>query len=254
MQAKPNEYQENFKVYRHDGDSRGHLKPGALLRYAQQVAMQNAWNAGLTDEVYAATHTAYVLAKLALHFERVPHVDETLTLLTQPEKAFHAVNKRVTRVFDETGAEAALIDSRWVVIDTEKRIILRRHPPQFEGPWAEKVDAELPMKMKKPPLESCERVGERCAAWSSCDMNGHLNNTRYVDILFDALPVTVLQNALPRDLLIFYHKEVPLGESFTLLRCQTAENEWYFAGLREEHNCFEAAVTLAPLSETAESV
>ena len=120
MPQQNTEYSEKFKVYRHDGDCRGHLKPAALLRYAQQVAMQNAWNAGLTDEVYAKTHTAYVLAKLALHFDRLPHVDETLTLLTQPQKAFHAVNKRITRVFDEAGAQAALIDSRWVVIDPDE--------------------------------------------------------------------------------------------------------------------------------------
>ncbi len=240
------EYRESFKVYRHDGDAFGRLKPAALLRYAQQVAMQNAWNAGLTDEVYAQTHTAYVLAKLAVRFARQPRVDETLTLRTRPEKAFHAVNKRITHVYDAAGAEAALIDSRWVVIDTEKRTILRRHPEGFEGPWADKVDVELPMKMEKYAPEDCERVGERTAVYSCCDLNGHLNNTRYIDMLFDALPLASLRGSTVRDLLVFYHKEVPLGGCFTLFRKQTGEGRWYFNGQREGHACFEAAVTLAP--------
>ena len=240
------EYREDFKVYRHDGDCRGHLKPAALLRYAQQVAMQNARNAGLTDEVYAKTHTAYVLAKLALRFERLPYVDETLTLLTQPQKAFHAVNKRITRVFDASGAQAALIDSRWVVIDTERRVILRTHPPEFEGPWAEKVDAELPMKMKKPPLEACEDLGTRTAVYSTCDMNGHMNNTRYLDVIFDALPWEELDACTPQDLLIFYHKEIPRGQSFTLYRLETAPHEWYFCGHTPETCSFEATLTMAP--------
>ena len=246
MPQSNTEYSETFKVYRHDGDHRGRLKPAALLRYAQQVAMQNAWNAGLTDEVYAQTHTAYVLAKLALHFTRMPHVDETLTLLTQPQKVFHAVNKRITRVFDAGGAEAALIDSRWVVIDTERRAILRTHPPMFEGPWADKVDAELPMKMEKYPPADCERVGERTAVYSCCDLNGHLNNTRYVDMIFDALPLEALAGTAVQDLLIFYHKEVPLGESFMLYRKRTGPHSWYFNGQREGRPCFEATVTFAP--------
>ncbi len=28
------------------------------------------------------------------------------------------------------------MDSRWVLIDTEKRMILRKHPPQFADQWA----------------------------------------------------------------------------------------------------------------------
>ncbi len=244
MPRSNTEYAEPFKVYRHDGDAFGRLKPAALLRYAQQVAMQNAWNAGLTDAVYEKTHTAYVLAKLALRFARQPRVDETLTLLTQPEKAFHAVNKRVTRVYDESGAEVALMDSRWVVIDTEKRAILRVHPPHFEDAWADKVDAELPMKMQRFAPEDCEPVGERTAVYSCCDLNGHLNNTRYVDMLFDALPLESLRGHTVRELLIFYHKEVPLGESFALYRKRTGEDTWYFLGQREGHACFEATLAL----------
>ena len=67
-------YTQKFTVYRHDGDHRGLVKPGALLRYAQQIATVHAEAVGLTDEVYAATHTAFVLAKLALHITRTPKV------------------------------------------------------------------------------------------------------------------------------------------------------------------------------------
>ena len=78
-------YTQKFTVYRTDGDHLGHVKLGALLRYAQQVATAHAEAVGLDDALYRKTHTAYVLAKLALHIERLPRVDEELTLLTQPE-------------------------------------------------------------------------------------------------------------------------------------------------------------------------
>lgn len=244
MQKPMPEYTQSFTVYRHDGDPYGRLKPAALLRYAQQIAMEHAFHIGLTDEVYARTHTAYVLAKLAVHFDRVPQVDETLTLLTQPQAVRRAVNKRITRVLDQNGEQAALIDSRWVVIDTQKRIILRKHPPEFDiAPWAADVPAELPMKMQKPPKEECQAVGVYTAGYSTCDMNGHLNNTRYVDMLFDGLPLQELQTCTPRDLMVFYHKEVPLGGQFTLLRRQTGPHSWYFGGWLGEHCCFEATLT-----------
>ena len=76
-----------------------------------------------------------MLAKLALHVTRLPRVDEELTLVTQPERCKRAVNKRITHFYDADGAEVATMDSRWVLIDTEKRMILRKHPEQFADQW-----------------------------------------------------------------------------------------------------------------------
>ena len=64
-------------------------------------------------------------------------------------------------------------------------------------------------------------------------MNGHLNNTRYADILCDALPWSVWEQGTVQDLLLFYHREVPRGESFTLSRARTGEKQYYFNGERE---------------------
>ena len=152
-------YTQKFTVYRTDGDHLGHVKLGALLRYAQQVATAHAEAVGLDDALYRKTHTAYVLAKLALHVTRLPRVDEELTLVTQPERCKRAVNKRITHFYDADGAEVATMDSRWVLIDTEKRMILRKHPEQFDDQWAEDVPLELPMRLPRVAPEDCETLG-----------------------------------------------------------------------------------------------
>ena len=71
-------------------------------------------------------------------------------------------------------------------------------------------------------------------------MNGHMNNTRYVDVICDALPWSVWDTAQLRDLRIFYHREVPRGESFALSCLQTEDNRWYFSGERDSKSAFEA--------------
>ena len=157
-------YTQKFTVYRTDGDHLGHVKLGALLRYAQQVATAHAEAVGLDDALYRKTHTAYVLAKLALHVTRLPRVDEELTLVTQPERCKRAVNKRITHFYDADGAEVATMDSRWVLIDTEKRMILRKHPEQFADLWAEDVPLELPMRLPRVAPEDCETLGTQTAS------------------------------------------------------------------------------------------
>ena len=253
MSAAPKTYTQKFTVYRHDGDHLGNAKPGALLRYAQQIATTHAEAAGLTDEVYTATRTAFVLAKLALHIDRTPRVDEELTLVTQPECCKRAVNKRITHFYDADGAEVAVIDSRWVLIDIDKRIILRKHPEQFADHWAEDVPFALPMKMTKAAPEACELAGEPVASYSRCDMNGHLNNTRYADILCDALPWSVWEQGtvqgwgpasvpVPR---LSSPREGPPCYAYTLSRARTGEKQYYFNGEREGKSAFEASITFA---------
>lgn len=239
-------FTEKFQVYRHDGDCFGMVQPASVLRYAQQIAGEHAILLGLNDELYARTHTAYVLVKQALHFDRVPRVDEHLTLVTKPEALKRAVNKRITLVYDAQGTLVATVDSRWVLIDTDKRMILRKHPEEFASAhWAAQVPEELPMKMVKAAAENCEAAGLYTASYSQCDMNGHMNNARYIDTVCDALPDGVLDAAYVQDLMIYYHKEVPRGGQFALRRARTAPNQWYFAGEREGTCCFEASLTLA---------
>ena len=48
-----------------------------------------------------------------------------------------------------------------------------------------------------------------------------------------------------RDLKIYYHREIPRGENFTLLRSQTEEKQYYFCGEREGKSAFEASITFA---------
>ena len=245
MPEIPVTYTQTYTICRHDGDHHGNAKPGALLRYGQQIATMHAEAAGLNDELYAATHTAYVLAKLALHIDRTPRVDETLTVTTRPERCKRAVNKRITFFNDAAGRQVAVLDSRWVLIDTDKRLILRKHPEAFNDCWAEDVPFELPMKMVKAVPEDCAPAGEYTATYSRCDMNGHMNNTRYVDILCDALPWNVWDEGEVRDLKVYYHREVPRGASFALLQAQTGEKQYYFCGQREERAAFEASITFA---------
>lgn len=247
MPEKQTTYTEKFTVYRTDGDHLGNVKLGALLRYAQQVATAHAEAVGLDDALYRETHTAYVLAKLALHIIRLPRVDEELTLVTQPERCKRAVNKRITHFYDAAGQEVVVMDSRWVLIDTEKRIILRKHPEQFADQWAEDVPTELPIKLPRVAQEDCEPLGEQTASYSRCDMNGHLNNTRYADIVCDAIPWQVWDTAELQDFTISYHREVPRGESFTLRRAQLADGSFYFDGERSGKSAFEAQITFKPL-------
>ena len=86
-------YTQEYRIYENDVDFRKMATLGTLLRYCQQIGTEDAEHYGITPELYASTHTSYVLAKLALHITRTPRVEETITVQTEPEALRRAVEK-----------------------------------------------------------------------------------------------------------------------------------------------------------------
>lgn len=83
-------YTQEYRIYENDVDFRKMATLGTLLRYCQQIGTEDAEHYGITPELYARTHTSYVLAKLALHITRTPRVEETITVQTEPEALHRA--------------------------------------------------------------------------------------------------------------------------------------------------------------------
>lgn len=242
--AKIEFYTEQFRVMDCDCDMNHRLTPGAFLRMAQQISTDQCESIGMNDEFYRQNHAVFLLAKLALKMERTPRGGEVLTLVTMPEQCKRAVYKRVTEARDEKGERVALLDSRWVLVDTDTRRILRRPPEAFEiGRFAEEVPFTLDVTIPKPA--ETEPSGKVTATYSRCDTNGHMNNTRYADAAADALPLDVLTDGEVKSMVISYHNELPAGQSAELVRGRTEDGGWYVAGQRADGRpCFEAVLTV----------
>ncbi len=136
--------------------------------------------------VYKRTRTAWVVVRSALAWARVPHADEELTITTRPEAHRRGMCKRITEFRDARGDEIGLMDARWVLVNTEDRSIYR-HLPESYG-WVafnENIDRELRVRIPR-KLEGTY-VRSVHAGFSYCDANGHVNNTRYADLICDAL-------------------------------------------------------------------
>ena len=83
-----------------------------------------------------------------------------------------------------------------------------------------------------------------------CDLNGHINNSLYLDIACDALPQEVVEAAPLSFASIKYHREVPMGQSVQVFYAPSKEG-WYVLGRREEHAAFECYLEFGePVTES----
>lgn len=236
-----NSYETEFTVAEYECDGAGQMTLGAILRRAQQIATDQCAALGLTDEVYRRTHTAFLLAKMALELRAPIRVGGRVTIATHPCDARRAVYVRHTGLYGPDGAVLCDVDSRWVLVDTQTKRILRRPPEGLPTPFPVQEVPELDLTVCR---GEAEPDGVERALYTRCDKNGHLNNTYYADIVCDHVPLEQMTARAPTRLAILYHNEVPMGTAFTLLRAQTGADRWYFCGAGDGKTHFEADLTL----------
>lgn len=239
---EPNFYTETATVLNADADFRSLLKPSALLRYVEQVSADHARTFGMTDQFFKDHGVAFLVGKQALKFDRVPQRAEKLTLLTRAEASRRGSVKRITTVTDAEGKQVAMVDCRWIVVSLAENRILREPGWTVEGFWNETVEGELPLQLHK-CREGLASAGEWTVRYSQCDLNGHLNNAFYLDLVCDALPLDVVRKGPVTFASINYHREVPMGETVEVFYAPSAEG-WYIIGKHNGQTSFECYVEL----------
>ena len=235
-------YTETMTVMNADADFRSLLKPSALLRYVEQVSADHARTFGMTDQFFKDHGVAFLVGKQALKFDRVPQRAEKLTLLTRAEASRRGSVKRITTVTDAEGKQVAMVDCRWIVVSLAEGRILREPGWTVDGFWNETVEGELPLQLHK-CREGLTSAGERTVRYSQCDLNGHLNNAFYLDLVCDALPLDVVRKGPVTFASINYHREVPMGETVEVFYAPSAEG-WYIIGKHNGQTSFESYLEL----------
>lgn len=236
------QYEKDLQVEQFQCDMHDQLTMGAILRQVQQVSTDHCDSMGITFDTFRRSNTAFVLAKVSVECPAPIPVGQRLHIVTRPSWPVRAVYHRFTTMNAPDGHELCSIDARWVLIDTLERKILRTPPEALHFPFLDEVGRTHAIAITK--AKELEPLGGFAATYSRTDRNGHLNNTCYADCICDALPLDLVAHNPIRRLVIYYHKELRLGESMELYRAQTDERTWYICGKKEGSKCFEASVTL----------
>lgn len=239
-------FSQHFCVEQSECDFRNQMMPAAFFRRAQQAAIEHSNAAGLTDEVYQKTHTAFLLAKATLQIIQPVHVGQALTLQTIPSVGKRAVYNRLTVFCDEQGREVAVHDSRWILVDMQSRRILRAAPEEMEFPFVAPTQRELEIAVKR---EEIVKTSGFTAGYSLCDCNQHMNNTRYADLVCDLIPFSMLKDHLIERITLHYHSEIPIGTDFSAGSGEWKDKTCYFLFEQEGKRCAEAQVELKPVEK-----
>ncbi|MBR5135345.1 MAG: hypothetical protein IKV35_07080 [Clostridia bacterium] len=215
------------------------LTPTAQLQYQQEAGERHFGEGNLGFETIAQFGMAFLLLQNNAVIYRRPTANEDVVIKTWSHSVKGVKFFRAYRFEDTDGN--TLIDSTatFVLVDVNAHTMLR--PSQFPVEIAHHGDlphsCPLPEKLKMPA--ETEACGEHRVMLSQLDFNGHLNNTRYADIVFDHLPVDAAQTMTGFSI-AFVH-EAKWNDTLRLSYART-ENGYMMTAENGDDTCFTAQV------------
>lgn len=207
----PTYFQKSFTIPSFATDRFDRLKCSYLLGLAQEVAGEHS---ALLKADFAHTQLYWVITRQQVQITRLPASGETITLETWPMPTTRVAYPRSTIAYDQQGNELFRSISLWVLMDPESRAMV------LPGKSGVLVDgtlrgSELAVPGSLPPAK-LQNTTCRTVCYTELDVNGHMNNARYLDWLDDLLPAAFHQNHTPREFTVCYLSEAREGETVEL--------------------------------------
>ncbi len=157
---------------------------------------------------------AWVVTRAYLRMERTPGLGETVTVRTWPKPPKHAFFPRYYQFF-AGGRAVGCASMLYAQLDLTARRMVK---PWLGGNDELTCDLEppLPLPGNVPVLDAEPETLTRTACYSDLDINGHVNNARYLDWFCDCFPMERHRNWRLCDVVVHYDREITAGETAAL--------------------------------------
>ena len=200
-------YQEKIFVTSNDVDSHLETKLGAIFRFLQIASTNHAELIGLGKKDTIDKGMFWVITRMKVIIHRMPRLNETITVSTHPGDMIMFVFPRFYQIYSESGELLVSASASWVLLDNITHKLLTKpfgDNYHFSGE-KDAHDISLPEKIA---LEEVSVAEERKVRFSDTDLNGHLNNTKYIDYIVDIHDSNFYKNCRFKSINISFEKEV----------------------------------------------
>jgi Acyl-ACP thioesterase len=233
-------YEWKTKVRTFDADMQKNITLSAILRFQQEIGELQLAKVGATYESLVKNGIIFLLSTADVKILKYPKLNEEIII-----KTWHQGNKgvkfiRCYQIYSLTGELLTEGKSVFVMINPKTRKIQR--PEIFIDNYkciGNNKDVNIVEdKLKK--QEDMEKTGIKKLYYSDIDYNGHLNNTKYADILYDYIPEEYKKNLpLIKEFHIKFCSEGVLNKDIDIYT-KSDNNTIYYRG-ETDKTCFLAA-------------
>ena len=222
--AKTFEY--SMKIPFDMSDVNGYIKIPQLILLSLQVSGMQSIELGMSDMYILENYNlVWIITDYNMKIERLPVFDEKITIETYAKSHNRLFCYRAFNIKDEAGNTIIEMVATFVLMDRDTRKV---HPVMSE--ITDAFDSELSKTMLRGPRFKELEGGveqEYRVRFYDLDMNGHVNNSKYLDWVFEVMGADFLTQHVPKKVHLKYVKEVLAGGLIT--------SQYEQEGLKTQH-------------------
>ena len=235
---------ETFIVRATDCDKNRRMRPAALFIAMQEGGERHAVSLGLGYDAMMERGLFFVLARIHVRFDRAPRCGEKVVHTTWPGVSNRFFCPRFHTFTLEDGTPLASAGALWVMLDADQRKIVSPLSAKLPFPDTSNLTAPIELPTRLPQMGEATSSFLRTPAYSDYDINGHVNNTRYIGWLCDALGNEVLAGYTIGDLVAGYEKEIRTDEPLNIALSHQGDRCTFLVASQSGEKHFAAGGTL----------
>ena len=207
-------YQMKMKIPFDMADMNGHIKLPDVILLSLQVSGMQSIELGVSDKTILEDYNlVWIITDYDIEVVRLPRFAEEITIETEALSYNRLFCYRRFTIYDESGQELIHMMATFVLMDRDSRKV---HAVEAEivAPYQSDFDKKL---IRGPKYANLEKPvsKEYHVRFYDLDMNGHVNNSKYLDWIFEVMGADFLTHYIPKKINLKYVKEVRPGGVIT---------------------------------------
>ena len=207
-------YQMKMKIPFDMADMNGHIKLPDVILLSLQVSGMQSIELGVSDKTILEDYNlVWIITEYDIEVVRLPRFAEEITIETEALSYNRLFCYRRFTIYDQAGQDLIHMMATFVLMDRDSRKV-HAVEPEIVAPYQSDFDKKL---IRGPKYESLDEPFSKDyhVRFYDLDMNGHVNNSKYLDWIFEVMGADFLTQYIPKKINLKYVKEVRPGGVIT---------------------------------------
>ena len=227
-------YRTEFEILASDVDMYRRLRLSRLFTMIQEISIAHTKALGMGRDKTLDKGFLWVVTMQRVDVKRLPVYDDKVALETWAGRTMHVMFPRYYRMTDEKGETLLSASGFWMLINEKTRSMVF---PDKEGVVIPETKTGFEPGLPSAP-KSIAISAERpyTVPYSAIDINGHMNNARYLDAAENVMPAALRARSIER-VICEYAAEIRPEETVSL-ETGADENAFYMACMKDGKRLF----------------